>query len=62
MSTPPESDTSRHPAPLLTLEEASDLVGDDIAYWLRNPFMDPASIEAKVCWWIARAATGGVEA
>jgi hypothetical protein len=40
----------------MTLDEASDLVGDDIAYWLNNPFMDRAAIAAKVCWWIERAA------
>ncbi len=40
----------------LTLAEASDLVGDDIAYWLNNPFVDREAIAQKVCWWIARAA------
>lgn len=43
----------------LTIDQASDLVGDDIAYWLNNPFMDRESIAAKVCWWISRAAAKG---
>jgi hypothetical protein len=40
----------------MTLDEASALVGDDIGYWLSNPFLDRAAVEAKVCWWIERAA------
>jgi hypothetical protein len=39
----------------LTLDQASEIVGDDIAYWLNNPFMDREAIAQKVCWWIARA-------
>jgi len=39
----------------LTVEQASKLVGDDIAYWLGNPFMDRDAITAKVCWWITQA-------
>ena len=39
----------------LTLAEASALVGDDIGYWLSNPFMDADAIAQKVCWWITRA-------
>lgn len=39
----------------LTTEQASALVGDDIAYHLHNPFMTPELIEQKVCWWITRA-------
>ena len=41
--------------PSLTVEEASELVGDDIAYWLANPFMTPDMLAEKAAWWISRA-------
>ncbi len=43
----------------LTLDQASDLVGDDIGYWLNNPFMDREAIAQKICWWITRASSKG---
>jgi hypothetical protein len=40
----------------LTIDEASELVNDDIAYWLlENPFMTPDLIAAKVCYWVTIA-------
>lgn len=47
----------------LTVEQASELVGDDIAYWLSNPFMTPDMLAEKVAWWVtrARANSPGVE-
>lgn len=39
----------------LTVEQASEIVGDDIAFWLSNPFMTPEMQIEKVCWWISRA-------
>jgi hypothetical protein len=53
-----EPEAGAHPAEneaSLTIEQASDLVGDDIAYWLNNPFMDRDAIASKVCWWITKA-------
>jgi hypothetical protein len=44
----------------LTLAEASDLVGDDIAYWLNNPFVASDFIAGKVCWWITKAAARAI--
>lgn len=41
----------------LTVEQASELVCDDIAYWLSNPFMTPDMLAEKVAWWITRART-----
>ncbi len=41
--------------PTLTLDEVSALVGDDVAYWLSNPFLPPDAVAKKVCWWITRA-------
>lgn len=45
----------------MNLDEASDLVRDDIAYWLNNPFMDHDAISEKVCWWISQAYALGRE-
>jgi hypothetical protein len=42
---------------ILTTEEASDLVKDDIAFWMNNPFMDREALTQKVCWWITAAAS-----
>lgn len=39
----------------LTLAEASEIVGDDIAYWLNNPFLDREAVAEKVCFWVAQA-------
>ena len=41
----------------LTVEQASALVGDDIAYWLGNKFMSPEMLAEKVAWWMSAAAT-----
>ena len=43
----------------LTIAEANELVGDDIAYWLGNPFMTPELLAEKVCWWLATAREAG---
>lgn len=40
---------------ILTIDEASDLVKDDIAYWMNNPFVDREALTQKVCWWITTA-------
>lgn len=40
----------------MTRDEIEALVGDDLAYWLTNPFVDIESIEVKVRWWVSRAA------
>lgn len=40
----------------LTEDEANALVGDEIAYWLGNPFMDRELLAAKVRWWLSIAA------
>lgn len=39
----------------LTVKQASELVGDDIAFWLGNPFMTPDMLAEKVAWWVSRA-------
>lgn len=39
----------------LTVDQASELVGDDIAFWLSNRFMTPDMLAEKVAWWISRA-------
>lgn len=39
----------------LTIEQASELVGDDIAYWLSSQFMTPEMLAQKAAWWIGRA-------
>lgn len=44
-------------APPLAVEQASELVGDDITYWLSNQFMTPDMLGEKVAWWISRALT-----
>lgn len=36
----------------LRLEEADALVGDDIAYWMSNPFLDGEMRTAKVLFWL----------
>lgn len=51
------ADTSAAPAERkdLTPEEITDLIGDDIAYWMNNAFMDRAMLTEKVYWWINQA-------
>jgi hypothetical protein len=44
------------------LAKAGDLVGDDIAYWLGNPFVTPDLLGDKVCWWIERARQAAADA
>jgi hypothetical protein len=44
---------------ILTPAEVSELVGDDVAYWMQNPFMDRDALTAKVCWWITLATKAG---
>lgn len=39
----------------LTVEQANEIVGDDILYWLTNRFMTPEMLAEKVCWWIGAA-------
>ena len=43
----------------LTPAEASAIVGDDIEYWLGNPFMTPALLAEKAAWWVAAARAEG---
>lgn len=43
------------PEAILTIEEASNLVKDDIAWWMSNPFMDRDALTQKVCWWVTSA-------
>lgn len=38
----------------LTLEELSALVGDDVEFWLGNPFAARDDIAAKVCRWASK--------
>lgn len=38
---------------LLTVEQANELVGEDIMYHLENPFIPPDLIAQKVCFWLA---------
>lgn len=38
----------------LTLEELSALVGDDVEFWLGNPFVGRDDIAAKVCHWASK--------
>jgi len=45
----------KHEPEALTLAEANSVVGDDIAYWVDNPFMPPELVVEKVCWWVTRA-------
>lgn len=42
---------------ILSPAEVSALVGDDIEFWLANPFMDPEMLVGKVCFWVSRALT-----
>jgi hypothetical protein len=44
----------------LTIAEANEFVGDDIAYWLGNPFMSPDLLAAKVCHWLTIAANESI--
>lgn len=46
---------SQTPEIELTVDQANALVGDDITYWLANPFTTPDMLAEKVCWWIGRA-------
>jgi hypothetical protein len=39
----------------LSLDAANDLVGDDIDYWMRNPFLTPEMRVEKVLWWLSSA-------
>lgn len=41
---------------LLTNAELNEITGDDVAYWLSNPFMDRERLGEKVRWWITVAA------
>lgn len=40
----------------LTTEQIDAVTGDDLAYWLRNPFMSPDLLEAKVRYWVTKYA------
>jgi hypothetical protein len=35
--------------------EVNALTGDDIGYWIRNPFMTPDLLVEKVCFWVSAA-------
>lgn len=49
------SETVGPDSEIFSIEQASELVGDDITYWLENPFMSPDLIAEKVRWWITKA-------
>lgn len=36
-------------------DQVRDLLGDDVRYWIENPFMPPDLIVEKVCWWVTVA-------
>lgn len=40
---------------MLSTEEVNTLTGDDITYWLSNPFMTPDLLAEKVRWWVTTA-------
>jgi hypothetical protein len=40
--------------PAMTIEDAGRLLGDDIEYWMSNPFMSPEMRTEKVLWWLTR--------
>lgn len=44
----------------MTVEKVNELVGDDIAYWLGNPFMTSEMLAYKVCWWVSTAMSAAV--
>ena len=44
----------------LTQAEVDALTGDDVAYWLSNPFMTPDLLVEKVRWWVSRAHEAGL--
>lgn len=46
---------------VMTPAEVSVLVGDDIDYWLGNPFMAPELLAEKVAWWVTRALAARLE-
>lgn len=39
-----------------TADEWNALLGDDIAYWMGNPFLSPEMRTDKVVWWLNKAA------
>lgn len=41
---------------MLSLDEVNEVVGDDVTYWINNPFMDREALTEKVRWWITQAA------
>ena len=41
---------------ILTVDQVNEITGDDITYWLGNPFLTPDMLIAKVCWWMTQAA------
>lgn len=38
-----------------TLEEWNEILGDDILYWMENPFLDGELRTSKVVWWLNKA-------
>jgi hypothetical protein len=40
---------------MLTLDEIEALIGDDVGYWMHNPFVDRDMLTEKVRWWVTRA-------
>lgn len=45
----------------VTEAEVNALTGDDIRYWLENPFMTPDLLVDKVCFWVGTATRAAVD-
>lgn len=45
---------------LLSIADIDALTGDDIAYWLNNPFVDRDSIAGKVRFWVTKSVAASV--
>lgn len=43
----------------LTLAQATELLHDDIAYWMANPFFGPKQRVEKVLWWMGQMREAG---
>lgn len=46
---------SAEAAPQSAVEQASELVRDDIASWIGNPFMTPEMLTGKAAFWVSEA-------
>lgn len=40
-----------------TVDEWTEALGDDIAYWMGNPFLDADLRASKVAYWLNKAAS-----